>query len=99
MHGHRVSTVDAYTAHREGARRPPDERYVNVEHLYDAARTRRRGTEERLSETGNLHVQPVAADPLAIGDRHRQTSARTHWSFEQLSGVPGAPRTYRRTLP
>jgi hypothetical protein len=80
MHGHSVS-VDAYLAHREWASRPPDERYASVEQLYDAARARRRGTEERLTETVNLHVQAVAADALAIGDRHTQTSALTHWEF------------------
>jgi hypothetical protein len=99
MHGHSVSTVDAYTAHREWARRPPDERYASVEQLYDAARARRSGTEERITETVNLHVQAVAADALAIGDRQRQTSALTHWSFEQLAGLAGAPPTYLRTLP
>ena len=99
MHGHSVSTVDAYTAHREWARRPPDERYASVEQLYDAARARRNATEERITETVNLHVQAVAADALAIGDRQRQTSALTHWSFEQLAGLAGAPPTYLRTLP
>src|SRR5262249_16448741 len=98
MHGHSVS-VDASTAHREWARRPPDERYASVEQLYDAARARRRDTEERLTETVNLHVQAVAADALAIGDRHTQLSALTHWSFEQLAGLAGAPPTYLRTLP
>jgi len=98
MHGHSVS-VDAYTAHREWAKRPPDERYASVEQLYDAARARRGGTEERLTETVNLHVQAVAADALAIGDRHTQPSALTHWSFEQLAGLAGAPPTYLRTLP
>jgi hypothetical protein len=91
MHGHSVSTVDAYTAHREWAKRPPDERYASVEQLYDAARVRRRGTEERLTETVNLQVQAVAADAIALGDRHTQTSALTHWSFEQRARRAGAP--------
>jgi hypothetical protein len=99
MHGQSVSTVEAYTAHREWARRPPDERYASVEELYEAARARRCGTEERVTETVNLHVQAVAADALAIGDRREQTSALTHWSFEQLAGLAGAPPTYLRTLP
>ena len=38
MHGLGVSTVTAYTAHREWATRPPDERYASVQALYEAAR-------------------------------------------------------------
>jgi len=32
-----VSAVTAYTAHRESASRPPDERFASVHALYDAA--------------------------------------------------------------
>ncbi len=39
MTGIRVSAVTAYTAHREWASRPPDERYASVQALYEAART------------------------------------------------------------
>ena len=66
MHGQSVSTVTAYTAHREWASRPPDERYASVPALFDAARARRSRTEERITETVNLHVQAVAADALAL---------------------------------
>jgi len=38
MTGSSVSAVTAYTAHREWASRPPDERYASVHALYDAAR-------------------------------------------------------------
>ena len=41
MTGRSVSAVTAYTAHREWASRPPDERYASVHALYDAARARR----------------------------------------------------------
>ena len=34
MHGRSVSTVTAYTAHREWASRPPDERFASVSSLY-----------------------------------------------------------------
>lgn len=36
-----VFAVTAYTAHKEWATRPPDERYASVSALYDAARARR----------------------------------------------------------
>ena len=99
MHGQSVSTIDAFTAHREWATRPPDERYASVQQLYEAACARRGGTEERITETVDLHAQAVAAGALAIGDRQGQTSALTHWSFEQLAGLAGAPPGYLRTLP
>ena len=41
MTGRSVSAVTAYTAHREWASRPPDERYASVHALYEAARARR----------------------------------------------------------
>jgi acyl-CoA reductase-like NAD-dependent aldehyde dehydrogenase len=40
MNGIGVSAVNAYTAHREWASRPPDERYASVRALYEAARGR-----------------------------------------------------------
>ena len=54
MTGTRVSAVTAYTAHREWASRPPDERYASVHALYDAARARRSHMDERTIETGDL---------------------------------------------
>ena len=44
MNGRSVSAVTAYTAHREWATRPPDERYASVNALYQAARARRART-------------------------------------------------------
>ena len=41
MTGTGVSAVTAYTAHREWASRPPDERFASVHALYDAASARR----------------------------------------------------------
>src|SRR5688572_15016186 len=91
MHGTSVSTVTAYTAHREWATRPPDERYASVHALAEAARARRHRTDARITETVDLHVQALAPDALAIGDRTGPPAALTHWSFEQLAGLGGAP--------
>ena len=82
MHGRSVSTVTAYTAHREWARRPPDERYASVHALAEAARARRIRTDARITETVDLQVQAATADALAIGDRSGPSQALTHWSFE-----------------
>jgi len=61
MHGRSVSTVTAYTAHREWAKRPPDERYASVHALAEAARARRNRTDARITETVDLQVQAATA--------------------------------------
>src|SRR5918997_1093798 len=99
MHGRSVSTVTAYTAHREWAKRPPDERYASVHALAEAARARRNRTDARITETVDLQVQAATADALAISDRSGPSGALTHWSFEQLAGLASAPPAYLRTLP
>jgi hypothetical protein len=97
MHGRSVSTVTAYTAHREWATRPPDERYASVHALAEAARARRIRTDARITETVDLRVQAATADALAISDRSGPSRALTHWSFEQLAGLADAPPAYLRT--
>src|SRR6476469_4772957 len=94
-----VSAVSAYTAHREWACRPPDERYASVHALYDAARARRLRTEECTIETVALRTEAVASDALALRDSSDRQAALTNWSFEQLAGIAGAPPKYLRTLP
>ena len=62
MTGRSVSAVSAYTAHREWASRPPDERYASVHALYEAARARRQQLEERTVETGEFRTEAVDDD-------------------------------------
>jgi hypothetical protein len=99
MHGIGVSTVTAYTAHTEWAKRPPDERFQSVHALYEAARTRRLRTEERTIETVDFGTEAVSDDVLALRDASGRPAALTHWSFEQLATIAGAPPKYLRTLP
>src|SRR5690606_36076378 len=99
MHGTGVSTVTAYTAHREWATRPPDERFNSVQALFEAARTRRIGTEERQIEAVDFGTEAVADDVIALRDPSDRPAALTHWSFEQLATIAGAPPKYLRTLP
>src|SRR5262245_5933400 len=101
MNGQRVSTASAYTAHREWARRPADERYASVHELFDAACARRSRTEERITETVRLHVRAEDSETLVLDDgvKDGDHSDLTHWSFEQLAGIASAPPNYLRTLP
>jgi hypothetical protein len=76
MHGQSVSTVDAFTAHREWATRPPDERYASVEQLFDAACARRSRTEARITETVNLRVRSDGPDALVLDEQRVTTMVR-----------------------
>jgi hypothetical protein len=98
MTGIRVSAVTAYTAHREWASRPPDERFASVQTLYDAARARRQRIEERTIETGAFRTEAVD-DELALREASGRTATLTHWSFGQLATIASAPPNYLRTLP
>src|SRR5919198_3598173 len=94
-----VSAVTAYTAHREWATRPPDERFASVSALCEAARARRARTEEQIAEAHQIRTDAEADDALVLRDASGRTSALTHWSFEQLAAIAGAPPKYLRSLP
>src|SRR5205085_6296422 len=98
MTGRSVSAVSAYTAHREWASRPPDERYASVHALYEAARARRQQLEERTIETGEFRTEAVD-DELAFRESSGRTAALTHWSFGQLATIADEPANYLRSLP
>ena len=98
MTGISVSAVTAYTAHREWASRPPDERFASVHALYEAARARRQRIEERTIDTGDFRTEAVDGD-LALRETSGRTAALTHWSFGQLATIASAPPHYLRTLP
>jgi hypothetical protein len=94
-----VSAVTAYTAHREWATRPPDERFASVHALYDAARARRSRLEERTIETGEFRTQATDTNDLVMRESSGRSAPLTHWSFGQLATIAGAPPSYLRTLP
>ena len=91
--------VSAYTAHREWVSRPPDERYVSVQALHEAARARRDRTEARDIDTAGLRTEAVTTGDLVLHEPSGRTAALTHWSFGQLATIAGAPANYLRTLP
>ncbi len=98
MNGTGVSTVTVYTAHREWASRPPDERYASVQALCDAARARRDRTEERDIVAVDFRTTAVDND-LVLHDVSGRTASLTHWSFGQLATIASAPPNYLRSLP
>ena len=99
MHAIGVSTVNALTAHKEWATRPPDERYESVRALHHAALhappwDRRASCRDRRS-CSRGRLRRSACSTSARTD----SAALTHWSFEQLATIAGAPPKYLRSLP
>ena len=98
MTGRSVSAVTAYTAHREWASRPPDERYASVHALYEAARARRQRSKSapsRPASSGPRRWTTISRFARSSG----RTATLTHWSFGQLATIAGAPPNYLRSLP
>ncbi len=98
MSGTGVSAATAYTAHRQWASRPPDERYASVQALYEAARVRRERIDERSIDTADFRTEAIDND-LVLHESSGQTATMTHWSFGQLATIASAPPNYLRTLP
>ena len=108
MTGRSVSAVTAYTAHREWASRPPDERYASVHALYEAARARRQQLEERTIETGEFRTEAVGRRSRVsrIVGSHRHSDAlefrpaRDHRrrAAKLPSNAPGVDRVQRDQL-
>ncbi|SOB87164.1 hypothetical protein SAMN06297144_2287 [Sphingomonas guangdongensis] len=82
--------------------RPDDERYLSLEALGRAVRSRSERSRTRVLETAAIRVEADrdSAERLALilpgADR---PVAPTHWSFGQLAGLVGAPAAYLRQLP
>ena len=84
MNGIGVSAVTAYTAHREWASRPPDERYASVQALYDAARARRFRT-DTLGPRPDITMQSV---PIVVNNvmYSQAGTRRTGVALDPVSG-------------
>ena len=98
MHAIGVSTVNALTAHKEWATRPPDERYESVRALQQAALTRRLGTEEHRVATGELVLEAASDDRLAL-KRKEGSAALKHWSSSSSHHRRRAAEVFRSYPP
>lgn len=83
--------------------RPADERFISLpEMLADQKGKRERSTQKTIS-TRALFVEPEGdyrANALVVRDRETdETAAPTHFAFNQIAKLVGAPAGYLRTLP
>src|SRR5882672_11089993 len=95
--GQRIGRVSS-----EWFARPDDERYLNLQELYEAVRGRAQRAQARTVESRVIRVEANRDNPerlaLSVPGRDEPISP-THWSFGQLCTLVGAPTSYLRQLP
>lgn len=95
--GERIGRVSS-----EWFSRPDDERYLSLNALHDAVRSRAERATARTVESRAVKVEASRdnAERLALIVPGRdEPVSPTHWSFGQLCGLVGAPSSYMRQLP
>ncbi|GAB61827.1 MAG: DUF932 domain-containing protein [Candidatus Jettenia sp.] len=85
------------TASHQWRNRPADERFTTVEDLKNAVMNRRSISYEGVVEVQKLSISP-GKDAITLAYDHQHLDV-THWSFNQLCQLAGAPASYLRTLP
>lgn len=93
-----------YTASREWATRPDDQRFLSLDDLRASVAARRRESWTATPRLSTLRVLPQASGDIRVGvfdptSGERRELDLTHWSFSQLSQSAGAPAGYLRKLP
>jgi hypothetical protein len=82
--------------------RPDDERYLNLDDLFQSTRGRADGAHVRTVQSTEVRVEASRDDmeslALILPGRDAPVTP-THWSFGQLAGLVGAPASYLRQLP
>ena len=82
--------------------RPDDQRFLNLDDLYETTRRRADGAHVRTVKSDQVRVEADRDDTeslrLILPGRDAEI-APTHWSFGQLCSLVAAPSTYMRQLP
>jgi len=87
-----------YEAHRQWAKRPPDQRFADLNALQTYVESRKAASTERESRLRQLRITDNESGALLLnGDS--EPAFLTHWSFGQLCNWLKAPASYLRTLP
>jgi hypothetical protein len=95
--GERIGRVSS-----EWFSRPDDERFLNLNDLYAATRTRADGAHVRTVRSDQVRVEATRDNMeslTVVAPGRSDPIAPTHWSFGQLSTLVGAPSGYLRQLP
>jgi len=87
-----------YRAHREWATRPADERFPDIETLYDHVQRRRNTSFSDCKNLSDIRLTPTNGGDILLNG-NSPASRFSNWSFSQLCSIVGAPAKYLRELP
>jgi hypothetical protein len=90
--------MEIMKANKQWATRPADERYPDLNALYQATKRMANESAEAISPMSRLRVEPMA-DDLALIGKTSIPAHLTNWSFGQLCRRVGAPAGYLEGLP
>jgi len=96
--GKEVIIMELFTASNQWASRPSDERFSNLEDLYNQCAEYRIRAKEKTVDFGDLRVNADNGEVVITG-KQNLPAKMTHWAFGQLCTKLGAPGSYLRDLP
>jgi hypothetical protein len=91
--------MELFTAHRQWATRPSDERFQTFDQLEAAVAARRHTSYSATWDVNQLRVHQGEAGDLVLGGNHLNAATFSNWSFRQLSTRLGAPSEFVAGLP
>ncbi len=82
--------------------RPDDERFLSLDELYRAVKSRADLAQVRIVDSTAVRLEVMRDDPQRLKltiPGHGRSVVPTHWSYGQLCNLVGAPASYMRQLP
>jgi hypothetical protein len=92
-----IEPMNLYAANKQWSERPDDERYWNLDELFDATQHHAEGALNGTVQMNRLDIV-TQGEELLLRGQTGTTAQLNNWSFGQLCGRVGAPAGYLRGL-
>ena len=90
--------MELFTAHKQWAERPADERFSSLQDLHAATKAYADVAAEKTVPWNALRTEAIDGDVQLVG-KAGVPAKLTHWAFGQVCNRVEAPASYLRTLP
>ena len=90
--------MELFKAHRQWAKRPSDERFQDLQSLYNQTKLYADQAREKLVPVSDIRTEAIEGDVQIVG-KANQPARLTYWAFGQLAARVNAPANYLRELP